>query len=500
MKKITLAFALFIQIGGIAIAQTNLQNTQKLDSIVNHAARDFIKDNSWARFSVGIVENGKTHLYNYGIAEKGKDQAPSDQTIYEIGSITKTFTSVLLARAVLEKKVKLDDDIRKYLKGNYPNLAYEGKPIQLIHLANLTSRLPDNLPDHPDALKNMNADSVPYAILKIHEGYSRTNFLEDLHKVKLDTVPGLDPRHSNAAGQLMGYILENIYQKPYEELVKEYITKPLKMDHTFVDVPADKIQLLVKGYNEKGLVMPYIVKDAQAAGGLKSSIADMTRYMQFHLDEKDPAVKITHQIAWGDVNVFSIGLNWFINKTGDGKLNIRDDGTTFGFTTCFLFYPELKFGVVLMTNVCSPTSNNKLGDIAKKIFEESNYTPAQLASDGFGFSPSINQLLTELTKKGYDHAIEVVGELKKNDPKFDLKENEVNNWAYGLLGKSKKEQAFEIFKLNVSLYPEGYNTYDSLAEIYENMGNKELAIKNFKRSLELNPKNNNAVEHLKKLE
>lgn len=500
MKKLALVLVILIQLKYAAIAQENMPVNPKMDTIVGHAARDFINGHSWVAFSAGVIKDGKTYQYNYGSIKKDKSHEPTGQTLYEIGSITKTFGSLLLAHAVLEKRVRLDDDIRKYLKGNYPNLEYNGKAIQLLHLVNLTSRLPDNLPDKPDAFKNVGADSMVFAIAKLHKGYTKANLLEDLHQAKLDTVPGALPRHSNVAGQLLGIILENIYQKPYEELIKEYITGPLKMDHTFMTIPANKAQLLATGYNDKGMVMPYIPEDAQAAGGLHSSIADLIKYLKFQLDEKDPAVKMTHQPVWGDANVFALGLNWFINKTGDGRLTIHDDGTTLGFTTYFMLYPEQNFGVAVLTNEYSQTSNNDLGKIAEKIFNENFYTPAQIASDGFGFSLSINQLLDELTKLGFDKAVEVTTELKKNNPGFNLVENDLNNWAYKLMREGKKEQALEVFKLNVSLYPDSYNTYDSLAEAYENMGNKELAIKNFKRSLELNPKNTNGTEHLKHLE
>ncbi|MDP9081713.1 MAG: beta-lactamase family protein [Bacteroidota bacterium] len=496
MKKLILIVVAISQATCVAFAQ----DSQKMDTIVDHAARDFMKGNSWIGFSAGVIKDGKTYQYSYGSIKKNENQKPTGQTLYEIGSITKTFGSLLLAHAVLEKRVKLDDDIRKYLKGNYPNLEYKGKPIQLLHLVNLTSRLPDNLPDKPEAFKNLSPDSMSFAMAKLHNGYTKENLLADLHKAKVDTVPGIIPAHSNVAAQLLGIILENIYQKPYEELLREYVTGPLKMDHTFMTVPADKAGLLATAYNDKGMAMPYIPKDAWAAGGLHSSIDDMIKYLKFQLDEKDPAVKMTHQPAWGDVNTFALGLNWFINKTGDGKLTIHDDGTTLGFTCYFMLYPEMNFGMVLLVNQISQTANNDLGKIAEKIFNENYYTPAQIAADGFGFSSSINQLLDELRKRGFDKAIEIAGELKKNNPGFNLAENDLNNWAYTLAAKGKKEQALRIFKLNVSLYPESYNTYDSLAEAYESMGDKELAIKNFKRSLELNPKNANGTEHLKHLE
>jgi D-alanyl-D-alanine-carboxypeptidase/D-alanyl-D-alanine-endopeptidase len=108
-------------------------------------------------------------------------------------------------------------------------------------------------------------------------------------------------------------------------------------------------------------------------------------------------------------------------------------------------------------------------------------------------------LLRELQRKGFDQAIVVAGNLKAGDPNFTLNENEVNAWAYFLLGKGKKAEALAIFQLNVHLYPEGANTYDSLGEMYALLGDKELAIKNYQQSIELDPGNTNAVEQLKKL-
>jgi|GEM_PF-533532 len=499
MKKVALFFILSGGLRIAAVAQNVSPAGIKLDTIVAHTAQDFIKGSPWVSFSAGIVSDGKISLYNFGSVKKDKVQLPVNETIYEIGSITKTFSSLLLAHAVLEKRVKLEDDIRMYLKDGYPNLQYGKEPIRLIHLVNLTSRLPDNLPEKPESFKNLSDDSVLFAIAKLHNGYTREDLLRDLHNAKLDTMPGLLPRHSNVAGQLLGYILENIYHKPYDELVKEYITGPLKMNNTFITVPADKAAQFVQGYNQNGLAMPNIPDDAKAAGGMHSSIEDLTRYLKYHLEEQDPAVKMTHQPVWGDPNVFALGLNWFINKTGDGKLTVHDDGTTLAFTTYFMMYPGLNFGIVLTTNVYTPASNNELGDMATRIFNEMHYTPEQIAADGFGFSAHINRLLEELNKQGFDHAAEVADELKKADQQFKLDENELNNWAYKLSAKGKKNEALEIFKLNVSLYPTSYNVYDSLAELYESLNNKELAIKNYKRSLELNPNNTHGAEQLKKL-
>jgi len=103
-------------------------------------------------------------------------------------------------------------------------------------------------------------------------------------------------------------------------------------------------------------------------------------------------------------------------------------------------------------------------------------------------------------KQGFDKAIPIWQEAKKNDPNFNLSEEEVNAWGYQLMGAKKLAEAIAVFKLNVAMYPEGFNTYDSLAEAQAAAGDKESAIANYRKSLELNSANENAVQWLKKLE
>src|ERR1700761_312738 len=112
------------------------------DTIAGNAAKILTDGQPKVELSVGIIMNGKTYEYSYGSA--------TGKTIFELGSITKTFTTFLLAQAVVEKRIRLADDIRKYLKEDYPNLEYKGKPIALVNLADWTSSLPNNIPDFSD--------------------------------------------------------------------------------------------------------------------------------------------------------------------------------------------------------------------------------------------------------------------------------------------------------------------------------------------------------------
>jgi len=115
-------------------------------------------------------------------------------------------------------------------------------------------------------------------------------------------------------------------------------------------------------------------------------------------------------------------------------------------------------------------------------------------------APTVADFARELAKQGFDKATSFWQEVKKSDPGFILPEKEVNNFGYQLMGSGKLNEAIAIFKLNVAMYPEGYNTYDSLAEAQAAAGDKQSAIANYKKSLELNSGNANAVERLKKLE
>jgi len=368
------------------IAQ-NKQET-KLDSLIQKIGEKIKANPQLAGLSMGVYHKGERSFYNFGTTEIGKTLPPTENTIYEIGSITKTFASLLLANAVAEKKVKMEDDIRKYLDGEYPNLEYNGNPIKLINLANTTSGLPDWLPSFPYELQNAPADSVAIIRSRIYGSYTRKDFYDALHKVKLDTVPGLKPHHSNAGAQLLAYILERVYKAPFEQLIQTYITAPLEMRNTAFLSSAPQSGLLAKGYNEKGTQMPYdfTMPYFKASGGLSSCTADLLKYVQLQLDENNKAIQTCHQrtlnvdVQTGKVvgplpedkvnaSVYSVGLNWFLYKYDNGYTQIWADGGTSGFCSYLVIYPELKSGVVILSNEVDQKTFNMLPGIAYEIFQ-----------------------------------------------------------------------------------------------------------------------------------
>jgi CubicO group peptidase (beta-lactamase class C family) len=311
-----------------------------LDSIVQTTAKDYMENKNVAGLSMGVFTNNEMYIYNFGETKKGNGSLPTKNTIYEIGSVTKVFTGILLANAVVEGKVKLDDDIRKYLTGVYPNLEYQGKPITLLQLSNHTSglpftvRLPDTQEDPFSPFVNFNDDML----FKI------------LHAVKLDTIPGVQRNYSNLGTAILGQILAKIYGQSYENLLTTYILKPYGMKQTKIILSKKETSKMSTGYDMEGKETKYWYnKLAESAGGIHSTASDMLLFIKKQMSNVDSATNLSHQPTFGDKKE-GVGLNWDIYTTKKGYLRLAHDGGTDGFTSVCMIYPEIKSGFVLITN------------------------------------------------------------------------------------------------------------------------------------------------------
>lgn len=158
----------------------------------------FLKEAKADGISVAIVRNGVTHYHDAGFAVRDGARASRD-TAYEIGSITKTFTGLILAHAIQEKRVALADDIRRYLPSGFDNLAKEGRAVTFADIVTTTSALPDNIPDWHSALGNPTPAELPLRVTQFYKDYTPSDFLRDLAKAKLVDTSGKETRHSNTA-------------------------------------------------------------------------------------------------------------------------------------------------------------------------------------------------------------------------------------------------------------------------------------------------------------
>ena len=288
---------------------------------------------------VAIIENGKPHVFGYG---KGPGGGVMDaSTIFEIGSVTKTFTTLALARMVEQKMVALDDPVRKYLPAGAVPPGKEGdSEIRLIDLATQHSglpRLPSNF--HPKDTSNPFADYSPKLLYEYLAA-------RGLH---LDANAGF--LYSNLGMGLLGHVLSLRYGKSYEQTIVDLVADPLGMRDTRVRLSPDQQKRMVQGHDGDGNPVGNWDLDALAgAGALRSDAADLVRYLQAQMDPPEKmkaAIDLAHVERHKIGAAGSIALAWLIKP--DGKTYWHDGGTA-GFSTYVSFNTERKTAVAVLLN------------------------------------------------------------------------------------------------------------------------------------------------------
>ena len=202
-------FVLILLLSSIfCLAQSSQAERINIKSFIDSAANRIIKKPLIHSTSIAIVYKGKEFIGHYGELEKGKNNCPNNETIYEIGSLSKTFAGTLAAEAVIQNKLNIEEDIQKYLPEDYPNLKYGKQPILIKHLLSHTSGLPNMLPLEANTiLENFTSHDTPAKINELYKNYSEKDFLRDLHKVKIDSVPGYKYQYSSTGSQLIAFVL-----------------------------------------------------------------------------------------------------------------------------------------------------------------------------------------------------------------------------------------------------------------------------------------------------
>ncbi|MFD2943082.1 serine hydrolase [Flavobacterium notoginsengisoli] len=314
--------------------------------------------------SIGVVKNGKTYTRHYGEIDKGKENIATNNTVFEVASITKLFTGLLTAQAVLEGKLKPDDDIRKYLNDRYPNLEYNGTPITIKDLVSFRTGFSTDLPNTEELRKNRN-DSSYLAFKRIDETYTREIFFEDLKKIKLDTLPGTKFKYSNGSLNLTAHILENVYQKSYETLLKENILSKLDMKSTGINLSPDII--IANGYNLKGVLMPSISDNLWgAAGRLKSTLSDLTKFIVYELNTKSKIIQESQQNLLNSPTTWN-GYFWDYIQVDENGKNCWKHGGAFGTQNMLVIYPEKQLGFSIIVNISDENTANALGEAVTRL-------------------------------------------------------------------------------------------------------------------------------------
>ena len=341
-----------------------------LDIAVDSAAHEFFRSRCHVGLSVAVRDANSSYFYNYGTVSRTQSQRPTSQSLYELASVTKTFTASLAAQAVAEGRMRLDEDFREYLPGRYANLAWQGKPITLRSLLTHRSGMPRDIPDTDAIMAANNYATRPFRLRALFKGFGSQQFVAALHHVKLRAAPGSEQAYSNAGYLVIALGLERVYGKPYAALLRERITQPQGMVATGLNV-SDRAHL-VPGYDRYGQAMPYHPDNAGAAWGLYATPQDMARYLRFQLDQRNAAIDASHQPLEGTVDDGE-AMAWNLGRDS-GQPMLWHGGGSFGMSSQVVLYPRQQQGFVLLANDTCAGTESALKNMAQAIHAQIDST------------------------------------------------------------------------------------------------------------------------------
>ncbi|WP_410770170.1 serine hydrolase domain-containing protein [Fontibacillus sp. BL9] len=297
---------------------------------------DYTKDKKYLHLGIGIIREGDIEYHSFCNSKKKSMIAPENM-LFEIGSITKVFTSILLLEMEREKLLSSDDMVGKFVQ-NAEN-DYLNK-ITLKNLATHTSGLPVLATNHILSKNRSN----PYSIYTEED---LTAFLSNA-----DYSDNIDSfEYSNFGVGLLGNILCKVSGSTYDELLKKYITTPLKMNETAVMLDSEQNGRFLDGHASTGRRVPHWdLSIYEGAGGIKSSVRDLSLFVQANLKDDHPiasTLQKSHLPIWiGNSNRY---FGWGEDKLLDQGILWHNGGTS-GFNSYLAFNKELRVGVVLLSN------------------------------------------------------------------------------------------------------------------------------------------------------
>jgi len=324
--------------------------TQKQSEIIFENAKIFPNH---TQISIAIIKDGKVNYYGINNKNDTISTVNNKKSVFEIGSISKVFTSTILANFVIDEKINLNDNINGYLKTSFNN----DTEISFINLANHTSGLP-RLPPNLDLTK-VNPEN-PYKEYKEKELEEYlTKHLELLNKEKY--------QYSNLGAGLLGYTLSKIENTTYENLLQNKIFSKFNMYNSTSDINKIKGNL-VKGLNNEGNDVPnWEFSVLAGAGAIFSTVEDLSQFAISQFDNSNKELKLTRKKTFEVNENMDIGLGWHILKSQSKNFWYWHNGGTGGYSSSMVIDENTKNGIIILSNVSA--FNPNMGNIDKLCFE-----------------------------------------------------------------------------------------------------------------------------------
>ncbi|GAB3955032.1 hypothetical protein GCM10028805_41450 [Spirosoma harenae] len=436
---------------------------------------------------LAIVQHGKIVLSkSYGMANVQDNIPVTNQSVFPIYSCTKAFTGVAIMQLVEDGKIDLAAPVSQYLDG----LPASWQPVTIRQLLTHISGL-------PDINRVLNANT--YGL----EGIGS----EEAAWAKVQTMPmdfptGEQFSYNQTNYVLLGKIIDKFTGKPFAQVYKERQFDVVGMPGTVYgdsrDVIPNKVQsyryttrLDGKSLGSEKLINAYGEHPPfkRTASGLNSTAEDIAHWIIALQQDKLLKTKAALNTLW-TAGTYKNGnpTQWALGWVTKPRSRHSAVTITGGSVSAILVYPEDDLSIIALTNLSGSYPEEFLDELAGYFNPE------------IPLADPITALRMLLEKRGYTQALTIADELKKKEKSAWPTENDLNDWAYRMMnGRGQIKESLEVFKLIVSLYPDSWNAYDSLGESLLKNGKKDEAISMYRKSVELNPDNQNGKKILERM-
>jgi CubicO group peptidase (beta-lactamase class C family) len=480
MKKyiiISILCLLVIQISFGQSSQTNLELKTKIDTYIDKSVT-----NGYSA-SVLVAKNGEIILSNgYGWSDRSNKIPNSSSTVFNIGSVTKQFTAAAILKLVEQGKLKTTDEINKF----YPEAPIDKKLITIHQLLTHTSGISPRTGGY-----------------RYNEA-SKENFLNKFFEAELASKPGTTHQYANANYILLATLIEAVSGKKYATFLKENFWEPLKMNRTGYKSISFNSEQIAHGYyfnytdgvwKDWGITQEYLPSNNKhwysiGKGDIYATTEDLYKWhlaLQNNtiLNASSRELLETPHVAENDAETSHYGYGWAIFKTDrDSKIVAHNGSNGIYFANFIRFVDDDVVIIVLSNTILNPDSENVAWEISNMIFEP-NYTAKQVTKSSY-------ELVYDFMKTNKLEDVNQLPDfLEKNlGQKFSNKAV-FNRIGLKLLDKEKEPAwGLELLKLNVQLFSDDGNLWDSLGGGYFEYGQNENATEAFSKALELKPEDN----------
>lgn len=357
MNKLLVAIGILISC--FSFGQTEHKILESEWNAIYENTKDFPEETELA---IAFINNDQVTYHGIKRVKDTIVYANNSKNVFEIGSITKVFTSTLLSNFVLQKKINLNDPIQDYF--DFP---LKSKNIKVLELANHTSGLP-RLPT------NLNLSAVnPFNPYSKYGESDLKSYLSDIMEVNNDTDKNYE--YSNLGTGILGYLLETQSKSTYESLLEKYITTKYKMTSTTTDIEKVKSQLVVGRDGSGNVTQNWDLNALVAAGGILSNVEDLSKFVIAQFNPKNKELELTRESTF-DIPKYGmkVGLAWNIVQPEPNVSWHMHNGGTGGYSSILAMDVEKKTGIVILSNVSSFHMNARNIDQLCMFLMKNQYT------------------------------------------------------------------------------------------------------------------------------